>query len=303
MHVWNYGSDNMNSRQPTRIPDIVIKGDVYRKICAYGDLCNSEISALGSVIIDGDRIIVDDIFLFDQVVTGTSTDISSESISMFICDYIKRGKDPSTLKFWWHSHVNMGVFWSGTDTGTIDRFSSDWMISMVTNKKGELKLRLDLFHPFRMYMDDLPLNVEYDKTFNEAIRKEIDAKVKKQYFPEFREIFTNRPPSMYPADGKITSNNDLPMKDTKTTFNNVSSSDAVVEASPELTTLEVDDMIKNNDITQEQTPFSKQMEKYRSDVDDKVKVDVPLSKSSPLPRYSQKTWLDKVAEIFFGPKK
>jgi len=163
------------------IPEISIKQDVYRKINAYADLCHNEISALGSVSIVNNKILIDDVFLFEQVVSGSSTILSQEDVSKFMCDYIRKGKDPSKLKFWWHSHVNMETFWSGTDTNTIDHFSSDWMISMVSNKRNEFKLRLDLFTPFRMYMDDLPLNVDYDKSFNTIIREEINAKVKDSY--------------------------------------------------------------------------------------------------------------------------
>jgi hypothetical protein len=174
--------------KPNRFPDITIKDDVYRRLKAYADLCDNEISALGSVRIEENRILIEDVFLFDQVVTGSSTDISTTAIANFITDYIKKGKDPSVLKFWWHSHARMGVFWSGTDTGTIDRFSSDWMISMVSNKNGDIKVRVDVFEPFRMYMDDLPLLVEYDKSMNDAIRKEINQKVKTQYFPDFKDV-------------------------------------------------------------------------------------------------------------------
>jgi len=190
--------------KPNKFPDICITSEVYRKIKAYADLCENEISALGSVKVVDNMILIDDIFLFEQVVTGTSTELSSKAISQFICDYIKNGKDPSTLKFWWHSHVNMGVFWSGTDTSTIDRFSSDWMISMVSNKRNEFKIRVDIFSPFRMYMDDLPLNIDYDKSFNANIKREIDVKVKHEYLPMLRDMLS-------PALVKYPSSNTQPV--------------------------------------------------------------------------------------------
>lgn len=182
----------------TKFPTITMKAEVYRKLTAYADVCNSEISALGSAkLVDG-KILIDDIFLFDQVVSGTSTVLSPKDISHFICDYVAKGKDPSVLKFWWHSHVNMGAFWSSTDTGTIDKFSSDWMISMVSNKQNEFKIRLDVFSPFRMYADDLPLTIDYyEKEFNAKMKKEVDLKVKEQYFP-FVDMFPNRLSSVAP---------------------------------------------------------------------------------------------------------
>jgi hypothetical protein len=170
-----------NNNSGNEFPEIVLKYDVYRKIKAYTDLCSQEISALGSVRYENNKLIVEELYLFDQFVTGSSTTLDPKDISKFLCEYIKLGKDPSTIKFWWHSHVNMGVFWSSTDTGTIDRFSSEWLLSMVTNKRGEFKLRFDLYSldgkPFRCHIDNLSYVVEYDKSHNPAFQKEIDLKV------------------------------------------------------------------------------------------------------------------------------
>ncbi|MFA5103545.1 MAG: hypothetical protein WC525_10400 [Candidatus Thermoplasmatota archaeon] len=191
---------NLHNKVDNRVnsfPEITLTHEVYSKLCAYADLCNYEISALGSVRIENNQILVDDVFLFSQVVSGSSVELSQQDVSQFMVDCIKKGKDPSSLKFWWHSHVNMDTFWSATDTGTIDRFSSDWMISMVSNKRKDHKVRLDVFAPFRMYMDDLPLNVEYDMSFNVGIRKEIDQKVRHSYIPDF---FAPRSPA-YPSYG------------------------------------------------------------------------------------------------------
>jgi hypothetical protein len=154
---------------------------------------------LGSVKFVNGIILIDDIFLFEQKVTGTSTDLSQEDISKFMCEYLKQGKDTYDLKFWWHSHVNMKVFWSGTDTSTIDRFSSDWLISMVSNKKGEFKLRVDIFEPFRLTIDDLPYNVEdHDKIYYATVKKEIDAKVKQfPFMSEIRSMMAPNPQLQY----------------------------------------------------------------------------------------------------------
>lgn len=182
-------------RSDIKIPSIRIDESVYRKILGYVSLCPEEISALGTVTIRDDVICIDNIYLFDQVVSASSTDLSSEDISKFMYELLKIGKDTSTLKFWWHSHVNMGVFWSATDTGTIDRFNSGWLVSMVSNKQGEFKVRLDLFEPFRMTFDDLPISIDYSKLpYDPAIKSEIDVKVKSRYplFDAFRDQFSDR---------------------------------------------------------------------------------------------------------------
>lgn len=173
---------------PKKFLEIVFAHPAYRKIRAYTDLCNNEISALGSVRVDGNRIIVEDLHLFAQTVSGTSTVLAPGDISKFICEYIKMGKDPSVLKFWWHSHVNMGTFWSGTDLNTIDGFSAEWLLSMVCNKAGEAKLRFDMFTPFRVCIDDMPFTVEYDTTYNGEYRREIKEKVNDRF--SFSDLFS-----------------------------------------------------------------------------------------------------------------
>jgi hypothetical protein len=170
------------NEQIDNYPVISISEHVYRKIRGFVSICPNEISALGSVSVHENHVLIDDIFLFDQVVSPGSTDLSSEAISKFLVEYIRSGKDPASLKFWWHSHANMGVFWSGVDTGTIDRFNSGWMISMVSNKAGESKLRMDIFDPFRLTMDNLPFSVDYTRLNGDLeLKAEIDAKVKPRY--------------------------------------------------------------------------------------------------------------------------
>jgi len=142
-------------------------------------------------------------FIFDQVVTGSSTELSSQDIAKFLNEYISAGKDPSTLKFWWHSHANMDVFWSGTDNSTINRFSSDWLVSMVSNKRGQFKVRFDVFHPIRMCLDDMNVGIGYDASRNADIQQEIAQKVRPQFqfvkdIKDFLRI--DGPDSPYPGN-------------------------------------------------------------------------------------------------------
>jgi hypothetical protein len=206
----NYYPKDNNYREGQRVaPRITMKEDVYRKLMAYARLCNNEISALGTVnLVDG-ALLVDSVQLFDQTVSGTSTDLSSEDISKFLFECIKAGDNPESLKFWWHSHVNMGVFWSGTDNNTIDRFRSGWMISMVSNKDNQFKLRLDLFEPFRLTCDNLTLDIDYSNVdIDKMVMQEIREKVKtispittfKDALRDTRSFFNRNPAYVAPAE-------------------------------------------------------------------------------------------------------
>lgn len=161
-------------------PTLYIKDDVYRRLMLYTDLCRYEISALGCVTRVGGTFVVDELHLLDQQVTAGSTDLSTDGVSTFLYEYVKAGKDPERIKFWWHSHAHMGAFWSGTDEATIERFNNMWMISMVSNKRGEYLARLDVFDPLR-HTVELPMVVQYDvRTMQEReeVDKEIAGKVK-----------------------------------------------------------------------------------------------------------------------------
>jgi hypothetical protein len=95
-------------------------------------------------------------------------------------DCILKGIDTSKLKLWWHSHANMGVFWSTTDENTIKLFDNGWMISLVGNKKGEILSRLDIYDPIRFTLGNLELKIiiETDPLLEKQIEDEIAEKVK-----------------------------------------------------------------------------------------------------------------------------
>lgn len=172
-------------------PIVAIKEDAHRKIMSYAALCEDEISALGTVVVSHNKITITDVYLFDQTVSPSSTDLSSESISKFIYEYVKDDKDISNLKFWWHSHARMGVFWSGTDTATIERFSSAWMVSIVSNKNRDVLVRLDVFEPFRYTFDHIPLIIEYNTDIDPAIVDEINEKVRHSYYSAPASVVKN----------------------------------------------------------------------------------------------------------------
>lgn len=59
----------------------------------------------------------------------------------------KAGESLKDWNVWWHSHSTMGVFWSGTDNNTILEHANNggYLISIVTNKEGKFKTRIDIF--------------------------------------------------------------------------------------------------------------------------------------------------------------
>jgi len=159
------------------VPVVYITPEAKQRLDLYLQCAGGEISGLGNVEKMGDDFLITHVHLFEQECTGASTDLEPESVSKFLLEAIQAGIDTSTLKLWWHSHVNMGCFWSGTDDGTAARLAAGgWFLSVVGVKSGEYLCRLDLYEPVRITLDGIEFRIKYPE--NLALRAEIDAEVK-----------------------------------------------------------------------------------------------------------------------------
>jgi hypothetical protein len=156
---------------------------VYQKIMFWVQKSTVEISGLGKIqITDSGDIIVTSAILVEQENTGSSTDMKPEAIAkaMFLMK-----DEPGELRFWWHSHVNMPVFWSGTDTKTIEELGEHgFFVSTVFNKKREWRTAIFQKKPYRIFKDEVqtslytPTNLslvgEWQKEFDEKCKSKWD---------------------------------------------------------------------------------------------------------------------------------
>lgn len=156
-----------------------ITRQAYNEMSAYIKYAKDEISGLGEVKKNGNCFTVEKIHLFKQIVTSCSTDLSGDAVHEMLYAALAGNVEPANLRLWWHSHVNMSTFWSGTDTATINEFSAPWMISIVGNKKGSMLCRFDLYEPIRLNIDEIPLQIEekVDPELEARVREEIATKV------------------------------------------------------------------------------------------------------------------------------
>ena len=168
---------------------IIWKKEAFLKFRAYIMGIDYEISGFGKVEkLDG-NLVVTDVKIFPQVVTAAHTEMDAKSLAKFWDSLTVAGEDIGKWKLWWHSHVNMWASFSGTDDNTIAEFDSEmpeenWMLSMVTNKKGELYTQVDVFAPIRCVIKKVPWSVEYsDQKFEIDVSQEIKDKVTIVDFP------------------------------------------------------------------------------------------------------------------------
>lgn len=175
-----------------RVPKVFISPEAIAKMQTYVQECDDEIGWLGTAHQDGLNYVISDVFLFDQEVHSTTTEISPEGLATFAEALLERedGVDVwNQMKVWGHSHVNMGVSPSGQDNKQIETFAGcgvDFFIRIIANKKGDLKVDLYLFDLGISYIDapwqkslseeELRLQVQINM-LQEAIDKLNQAKV------------------------------------------------------------------------------------------------------------------------------
>ena len=162
---------------------ITITPQAREKILYWTEATTLEVSGLGLVDRTSDGFLITDVFIMKQVSSGSGTELDNEAVARLLLDLDKAGTDTGKLKCWWHSHSQMGVFWSGTDEACIKDLGGEqgeYFVSLVTNRKGELLLRLDIFRPFRATIDQLALNVGIETPgLREACTLEVKQKVEK----------------------------------------------------------------------------------------------------------------------------
>jgi hypothetical protein len=144
---------------------IIFEPIVYKKLRAYVHGINYEISGFAKTIKQGNIIRLTDIKIFPQVVTSAHTEMDAESLGAFWDGLQVAGEDIGLWKCWWHSHVEMAAHFSTTDYATIDEFDAEvpeenWMLSIVTNKQGDLFAQIDIYEPIRCTIAQIPWEVE-----------------------------------------------------------------------------------------------------------------------------------------------
>ena len=131
------------------VPHIFISNEALTKMSVYVETCKQEVGWLGTVITDEETgyPLIDDVYLFDQEVHATTTEITPEGLTEFAEELLSQGDKGmetwNNLKMWGHSHVNMGITPSGQDNKQMETFAEsghDWFLRLIANKKGELKI-------------------------------------------------------------------------------------------------------------------------------------------------------------------
>lgn len=117
--------------------EIQIPEPVRRKIMHWVNKSDNEVSGFGKVVWNKETkaFEVRDAYLMKQENGKAHTDIDPAALGKLM--YTSKDVE-GELKWWWHSHVNMDVFWSQTDKDTITQLGANgWITATVFNKKEE----------------------------------------------------------------------------------------------------------------------------------------------------------------------
>lgn len=174
-----------------KIPDIFISLIALTKMWSYIDIESREIGWLGTVERNEDSYIIKDVFLFNQEVSATTTEIQEDGLASFTVETMKQHsreegmKIMNSLRFWGHSHVTMGTSPSGQDETQLDNFMKDcdWFIRGIGNKHG--RLEFTIYDNLQgIVFKDVPWTEEMVAypDIRESIRAEIEQKVKSRTY-------------------------------------------------------------------------------------------------------------------------
>jgi len=173
---------------------IRIMRQAYTKLFYFVDKCDVEIGFMGKVVFNPAKMSYDilSVHVPEQEVTGSTTDLDAQAVAKLDCDTIG---EKGHLNAWLHSHVNMGVFWSGTDKDTIKEIGEQGLcVAVVVNKKREIRGAIywkgnsekqdDFFpcFPVEGFVDEVPVEVVDVVNDMQEWNKELEAKVKKKVY-------------------------------------------------------------------------------------------------------------------------
>lgn len=181
---------------------LVLANGTYDKIKEYVAQIDAEIGMFGYVTMDGNDFTVDEVFLVEQEVSGSSVDFADKGLDYAIQRAIKDDR-VEDLKFCCHSHVDMDAFWSGTDDKMIAGMNNGmtpYLVSLVINKKSETKQRVDFYNPagpIGEYTGQVTfdLSLEVEEACDPAIADEIATLVTQRKFAQGYRV--GRPNSQY----------------------------------------------------------------------------------------------------------
>lgn len=162
---------------------ILFTPHAWDKIHLYIEHTPTEVSGLGAATFDGENIIINDIGIWKQECQAAETEVvDHNSVISLAQEMMDRGHSMEELCVWWHSHAHLSSFFSSTDDTCIQNWiNNKYLVSVVGNKKGEYKGRIDIKAPLPCTINPIPVELYVPNTITPelvtTIKNEITDKV------------------------------------------------------------------------------------------------------------------------------
>jgi Icc-related predicted phosphoesterase len=137
-----------HQKMPDMERTIILPPHIFEQMHAYAVASSGEISGWGKtkLVRKGGNlyVVVTEIRIFQQQINSVHTQLRDEDLTKFYLSLIKSKERHQDWNLWWHSHDTMSVFFSPTDTDTIEKISKrSKLYSICINKKAEFVGRYD----------------------------------------------------------------------------------------------------------------------------------------------------------------
>ncbi len=182
---------------------VFVTRQAYSDMWHFVDIADMEVGWLGTVrVLPSGSLLIEEVFLLKQEVSAAQTEISEEGIALLANDLIQSREDgvdvANRIRFWGHSHVNMGTSPSQQDEDQMKLFEDNecpWFIRGILNKLGRMEFDIFLFEN-GVVVRDVPWAVyeTVDHTSRGRIQAEFTEKV------EERTYIAPRPAKLYLDD-------------------------------------------------------------------------------------------------------
>ena len=157
---------------------VIMKEPFHDKISWFVQNYEQEIGAFIEGKITKEEIILEDILIPEQEADKGGIEIEGRNLVKLRKEYKDRCKK---IIGEWHSHNDMGAFWSGTDEEFIKIFSERKSISVyvVSSKNAGHLVRVEVRKPFFVSIDNVGYELDQTESkIGKVLQKEIKKKIK-----------------------------------------------------------------------------------------------------------------------------
>lgn len=143
--------------------EIAFAASEWEKWWLYCNIMPGEVGCFGYVKLYPEQQLayVDELFLVPQAASAAEVDFIKDGLPYAVEKAVADDR-LDDLRFCIHSHGEISTHWSGTDETMIATMgvNADWFVSCVTNRKGSMKGRIDVFRfaplgEYHFKLDDL----------------------------------------------------------------------------------------------------------------------------------------------------